>query len=336
MPQREQIEEVFQEADLPNLAELGQAVLAEIASPAFVGAVVRIAVVLGLAVLAYLVLRIFTRRLERESDETDPVRKRLREQRAQTVASLLNTVGRLAIVLLAILMVLETFIEIGPLLAGVGVLGLAVSFGAQSLVKDLISGTFMLLEGQFAIGDVIRVGTTAGMVEKINLRTTVLRDLHGVVHVIPNGSIEVLSNLTKSWSKAVLDIGVAYKEDVDHVMEVMMDVGRDMLEDPDWRPLIMEEPEMVGVDAFADSAVMIRIAFKTLPLKQWQVGREYRRRLKNRFDEVGIEIPFPHRTFYWGEGQAPSELRDGMGSAEAGEPAATGARDDGNAGTGAG
>jgi len=207
---------------------------------------------------------------------------------------------------IAILTILNTFIPIGPLLASVGVLGLAISFGAQSLMKDLISGAFMLAEGQFAVGDVVRVGETAGLVEKITLRTLVLRDVHGVVHIIPNGNIATLSNMTKSWSRAVLEIGVAYKEDVDRVMEVMLDEAMKMYEDPEWAPLLVEEPVVPGVERFDDSAVTIRIMFKTLPLKQWDVGRQYRRRIKNRFDAEGIEIPFPHRTMYWGPDQNPA------------------------------
>lgn len=282
--------------------------------PHLVTNLVRIAFIILLAFASYRLLKLFTRRLQREVDEPDLVRKRLREQRSQTVASLLNNVGLMVIAGLAILMVLATFIEIGPLLAGVGVLGLAVSFGAQSLVKDLIAGAFMLVEGQFAVGDVVRVKDTAGMVEKITLRTTVLRDIQGVVHIIPNGTVETLSNLTKSWSRAVLEIGVAYKEDVDRVMAVMLDEALQMAEDPDWKPLIVEEPVVPGVERFDDSAVTIRVTFKTLPLKQWDVAREYRRRIKNRFDAEGIEIPFPHRTLYWGGEQNPGLARLAAGS----------------------
>jgi small conductance mechanosensitive channel len=144
------------------------------------------------------------------------------------------------------------------------------------------------------------------MVEKITLRTTVLRDLHGVVHTVPNGEITRVSNLTKSWSRAVLDIGVAYKEDIDHVMAVMKDVGRELHADPEWGSLLLEEPTVVGVEALTDSSVVIRMTAKTLPQMQFDVARQLRRRLKNRFDEVGIEIPFPHMTFYWGEGQRPA------------------------------
>ena len=273
--------------------------------PALIADGIRILLIILLAFGTYRVLKIFTSRLQREIDEPDLVRKRLREQRSQTVASLLNNVGLITVVVLAFLMILGTFMPIGPLLAGVGVLGLAVSFGAQSLVKDLISGAFMLVEGQFAVGDVVRVKETAGMVEKITLRTIVLRDINGIVHIIPNGTVETISNLTKSWSRALLEIGVAYKEDVDRVMEVMLDEAMKMYQDPDWEPLIVEEPVVPGVERFDDSAVTIRVMFKTLPLKQWDVARQYRRRIKIRFDAEGIEIPFPHRTIYWGAGENP-------------------------------
>ena len=290
--------------------------------PGLIANLVRILLILLLAFGAYRMLKVFTNRLRREIEEPDLVRKRLREQRSQTVASLLNNVGLITITGIAVMMVLAIFIEIGPLLAGVGVLGLAVSFGAQSLVKDLISGAFMLVEGQFAVGDVVRVKDTAGMVEKITLRTIVLRDINGIVHIIPNGTVETLSNLTKSWSRAVLEIGVAYKEDVDRVMEVMLEEAIGMFKDPDWEPLIVEEPTVPGVERFDDSAVTVRVMFKTLPLKQWDVARQYRRRIKKRFDAEGIEIPFPHRTLYWGAGEGPAvpvEVgghRDGKGEGE--------------------
>ncbi|HSH44653.1 MAG TPA: mechanosensitive ion channel family protein [Longimicrobiales bacterium] len=277
--------------------------------PPLVGNVFRIALILVVAFGVYRLLRVFTRRLEREVDEDDLVRKRLREQRAQTVASLLNNIGLVVVSGLAVLMILGTFVEIGPLLAGVGVLGLAVSFGAQSLVKDLISGGFMLVEGQFAVGDVIRVGETAGTVEKITLRTIVLRDINGIVHVVPNGAVEILSNMTKGWSRAVLEIGVAYKEDADRVMDVMLDEAMSLYHDPEWHALIVEEPAVPGIERFDDSAVTIRVMFKTLPLKQWDVARQYRRRIKKRFDQEGIDIPFPHRTLYWGQEQDPALAR---------------------------
>ncbi|HEX6134704.1 MAG TPA: mechanosensitive ion channel family protein [Longimicrobiales bacterium] len=268
----------------------------------------RIAVVIVIGILAYRVVTILIRRLlQREIEEEDPLVKRLREQRAQTIASLLSSVALVTIAIVVALTVLEILLDnIGPILASFGILGLAFSFGAQSLVKDVISGTFMLIEGQFAIGDVVRIGDTGGAVERITLRTTVLRDLHGNVHIIPNGEITRVTNMTKSWSRAVLNIGVAYKEDVDRVMDVLRDIARQFHADPEWGALLLEEPVVPGIDDLADSAVVIRMMAKTLPLKQWDVARELRRRIKNRFDSEGIEIPFPHTMVYWGEGQAPA------------------------------
>lgn len=265
------------------------------------------AVIIVVSIVAYRAVRLLIRKLvEREIEDEDPVEKRLREQRAHTLASLLGSVAFVVIGTISGLTVLGNFIDIGPLLASVGVLGLAVSFGAQSLVKDVISGTFLLLEGQFAVGDVIRISDVSGQVERVTLRTTSLRDLHGVVHIVPNGEITRVSNLTKSWSKAVLDIGVAYRENIDRVIELLGDIGREFSQDPEWKRLLLEEPEVLGVDSLGDSAVVIRMTVRTLPQQQFPVARELRRRIKNRFDAEGIEIPFPHLTVYWGEGQQPA------------------------------
>ena len=267
---------------------------------------IRVVVIVLAAVALYRFMKLLIGRLvSRTVEEEDPVVKRLREQRAQTIGGLLANVALIAVVTVTALTLANEFLDIGPLLASVGVLGLAVSFGAQSLVKDIITGTFMLMEGQFGVGDVVRVSDVSGAVEKITLRTTILRDVEGIVHIVPNGEITRVSNLTKQFSRAVLDMGVAYKEDVDRVIAVMKDVGAELAEDPAFGPLLAEGVEVPGVQAFADSAVVIRMVAKTLPLKQWDVARELRRRLKNRFDREGIEIPFPHMTFYWGEGQQP-------------------------------
>ncbi|MBX6363827.1 MAG: mechanosensitive ion channel family protein [Gemmatimonadetes bacterium] len=270
----------------------------------------RIVVVLIGAFLAYRLVRVVTHRIvHRPVEEDDPLVKRLREQRAQTIGSLLNSVAGAVIGVVATITVLSAIgVPIASILASVGVVGLAISFGAQSLVKDVITGTFLLLEGQFGIGDVVRIGDTSGLVERITLRTTVLRDTYGTVHVIPNGTITKVSNLTKSWSRAVLDIGVAYREDVDRVMALMREIGAEFKADPEWGPLLLEEPTVPGVENLGESAVVIRMMAKTLPLKQWDVARELRRRVKNRFDREGIEIPFPAVTFYWGEGQMPPAL----------------------------
>lgn len=275
----------------------------------------RDAVIVLLAFAAYRMVKLFTRRLVRHQSEAhDPIVKRLHEQRAQTIASLLNNVALVTIAIITALLLLASIMDIGPLLATAGIAGLAISFGAQSLVKDIIGGMIIVLEAQFGIGDVIRVAGTSGQVEKITLRATTLRDLQGVVHTVPNGQINTVSNMTKGWSRAVLDIGVAYKEDVDRVMDVLRDIGREMRADPEWSALMMEDIEIAGVDDFGDSAVVIRVLAKTLPLKQWSVGREMRRRIKIRFDREGIEIPFPHRTLYWGVGQPPPSPADTGGT----------------------
>ena len=268
----------------------------------------QVAIILFLMFVAYrLTSYIINRVISRQVEDDDPVARRLRQQRVHTVAALARNVILVVFIIIAVLTVLGTVwdIEIGPILASVGVLGLAVSFGAQSLVKDIISGTFMLLEGQFGIGDVIAVGDASGAVEKITLRTTVLRDIRGAVHIIPNGEITRVTNLTKAWSRAVLDIGVSYREDVDHVIAVLREEGERLHLDPEWRPLLLDPPEVPGVESFADAAVVIRMLARTLPEKQWDVARELRRRIKIRFAAEGIEIPAPHVSVHWAEGQAP-------------------------------
>jgi small conductance mechanosensitive channel len=279
-----------------------------------VPAIARVVIVTAVAFVLYRLARTFIRRfISREVEEDDPVVKRLREQRMRTLGSLAQSVLAVIITIITLLTILGTFMPIGPILASVGVLGLAVSFGAQSLVKDVITGTFMLVESQFAIGDIVRIGDVGGIVEKITLRTVVLRDLHGVVHIIPNGEITRVSNMTKSWSRTVLDIGVAYKSDVDHVIAVLKDIGEAFNEDPEWGAQLVEPPEVPGVEAFGDSAIVVRMMTKTLPLRQFDVGRELRRRIKKRFDAEGIEIPFPHVTFYWGDRQMPPALSEDAG-----------------------
>ncbi len=207
---------------------------------------------------------------------------------------------------LAVVMALrEVGYDVGPLIAGAGVIGLAVGFGAQNLVRDVISGLFLLLEDQVRVGDVAEINGKGGLVEEINVRTTVLRDMEGVVHIFPNGGIQSLSNRTRGFSCYVFDIGVAYKEDTDRVTEMLKQVAEELSNDPDFENKVLGPLEVFGVDKFADSAVMIKARIQTLPLAQWAVGREMNRRIKRRFDREGIEIPFPHRTLYWGEGAKP-------------------------------
>lgn len=224
---------------------------------------------------------------------------REREARARTLASVFRNTASTVIVVGSSLMILtEIGINVLPLLGGAAVVGLAVAFGAQALIKDYFSGFIILLENQYAINDVVRIGDTAGLVERISLRMTVLRDLEGNAHFVPHGEIKQVTNMTHGWSRALFAVGVAYKEQVDRVMQVLLTLGEELCDDPKFRPLVLGKPEMLGVDAFGNSEVVIKFMIKTRPLQQWAVKREMLRRIKNRFDELGIEIPFPHRTIY--------------------------------------
>lgn len=255
----------------------------------------RVAVVWLLAWGAWVVVRIIARRIELAVDDGDDTTLTAAEKRGQTIAQLLRSVGRVVIVVIGLLMTLSLFIDIAPLLAGAGILGLAVSFGAQSLVKDVISGFFILFENQFAIGDVIEVAGKSGVVEGMTLRVTQLRDLEGRVHVVPNGQIAVVTNMTKGWSRAVLEIGVAYETDLDRALEVFRSVAAQFAADPLWSPLLDGAPEVPGVERFEDSSIVIRVLLRTHPGKHWDVAREFRRRLKARLEAEGINIPFPQR-----------------------------------------
>jgi small conductance mechanosensitive channel len=231
------------------------------------------------------------------------------QKRTQTLGSIVRYVLIIAIIIVAAMTVLkELGVEIGPVLAAAGIVGLAVGFGAQSLVKDVISGFFILLEDQIRVGDVVQIAGKGGLVEKINLKTTILRDLAGNVHYVPNGHIDVVTNMTKDFSRYVFDIGVAYRENVDEVIGVIKEVDEELRNDPDYKGDILESIEILGLDQFADSAVIVKARTTTVPIKQWRVGREFNRRLKKKFDERNIEIPFPHVTLYMGQdkqGQSP-------------------------------
>jgi len=243
-------------------------------------------------------------------------------KRAETLVRLLRQILAVAVWATASLVVLrELGVEIAPILASAGVAGLAVGFGAQNLVRDVISGFFLILENQVRVGDVAIINGTGGLVERINLRTIVLRDLTGTVHVFPNGTVNTLANLTQAWSAHVFDIGVAYKEDTDKVVEVIRRVGAELKADETFGPMILEEMEVFGVDAFGDSAVVIKGRIKTVPIQQWAVGREFKRRVKKAFDAEGIEIPFPHRSIYFGEASHPflAKLMDAGTPAPAGD-----------------
>jgi small conductance mechanosensitive channel len=231
-------------------------------------------------------------------------------KRAETLGRVFRYLASVVVSLIAIMLVLaELGVSVAPILGAAGVVGLAIGFGAQSLVKDFFTGFFILLENQIRQGDVVKLGDHAGMVEVVTLRYVQLRDYDGNVHYVPNGHISTVINMTRGFSNAVMDIGVAYRENVDEVMAVMRQVASDLQKDPNFQLKIMAELEIAGVDSWADSAVIIRCRFRTLPLEQWGVKREYLRRLKAAFDEHGIEIPYPHMTVYAGQdrqGKAPA------------------------------
>jgi small-conductance mechanosensitive channel len=222
-----------------------------------------------------------------------------REDRARTLVGVFRNAFAITTTIGGGLMICEEIgIAIAPLMGGAAVVGLAVAFGAQNLIRDYFYGFVILIENQYKLNDVLQIGSISGQVEQITLRMTVLRDVEGNVHFIPNGKIDSVTNKTHGWSRALIEIGVAYKEDVDRCMQVMLMVAGELHRDPTFASSILEQPEMVGVENLADSAVTIRLLIKTRPLQQWRIRREMLRRIKRRFDELGIEIPFPHQTVY--------------------------------------
>jgi small conductance mechanosensitive channel len=262
-------------------------------------------------------LEVFLLRVRENDDKDRPAR----EKRVKTLIGLLLTIGLTLVWVVTVVMGLDQIgLDITPIIASAGIVGLAVGFGAQNLVRDIINGFFMILENQVRVGDVAVVNGTGGLVEAISFRTITLRDLSGTVHIFPNGTVTTLANMTKEWSFYVMDIGVAYKEDTDRVSAVMKEVGRQLQEDPDIGPNMLEPIEILGVDNFGESEVVIKARIKTLPIKQWMVGREYRRRLKKAFDEQKIEIPFPHRTLYMGEASQPFTVKGSLAHTERDTP----------------
>ncbi|HET9134143.1 MAG TPA: mechanosensitive ion channel family protein [Gemmatimonadales bacterium] len=243
-------------------------------------------------------VRIIADRIVRAADDGDDSRLSQDEKRAQTLAQLLKGVGRIVILVFTAILTLNQFVDIGPLLAGAGILGLAVSFGSQSLVKDVISGFFILMENQFGIGDNIEVAGLSGTVERMSLRVVMLRDANGTLHIVPNGQITTVSNRTRGWSRAVLDIGIAYDADVDQAIAVLKDEAERLAREASWQTRLDGVPEVLGVQTLGDNAVTIRVFVRTQPGFQWEAGREFLRRTKKRFDQEGIEIPYPQRTVH--------------------------------------
>ncbi|TRZ94683.1 MAG: mechanosensitive ion channel family protein [Rhodocyclaceae bacterium] len=267
----------------------------------------RIALVAALAwfasIFAHRVIRGFRLYISRSIENGEEVK------RIATLGRVFRYAASVTISLIAGTLILgELGISVAPILGAAGVVGVAVGFGAQSLVKDYFTGFFLLLENQMRQGDVVEAGGKAGVVEEITLRYLRMRDYSGNVHFVPNGSITTVTNMTRGFAQAVVDVGVAYRENVDAALDVMREVGAQMRLDQIFGPKILDDLEIAGVDQWADSAVILRCRFKVAPIEQWNVRREFLRRLKAAFDAAGIEIPFPHLTIYAGQakdGSAP-------------------------------
>jgi small conductance mechanosensitive channel len=262
---------------------------------------VRFVLILALAaLLSRIAARIvgeLVARLTADDGNGDGLRALEAKKRADTLTNVASRTAMVGIWAVACVMALsEIGYNVGPLLAGAGVAGIAVGFGAQNLVRDFFAGFFLLTENQIRVGDVAVINGQGGLVEEINLRTTILRDVAGDVHVFPNGAITQLTNKTREYSFYVFDVGVAYKEDIERVMQVMEAVAADLKQDSEVGKLMLEPIQVFGLDKFADSAIVIKARIKTTPNQQWTVGRAFNLRLKKRFDAENIEFPFPHRT----------------------------------------
>ncbi len=233
------------------------------------------------------------------------------QKRVNTLTAVLLTAGQVFIIGIATFIILsELGINIAPVLAGAGVAGIALGFGAQSVVKDIIAGVFIVMENQYRVGDVVKIADIAGLVEEINLRRTVLRDLDGVVHVVPNGEIRVASNFTKEWSRVNLNISVGYGTDLDHAIAVINRVCEEIAADPQWAPLILKTPRVLRVDNLGDSGIELKVLGDTKPIRQWDVMGEIRKRVKKAFDKEGIEIPWPHTKVFFGNSPFPGTTQE--------------------------
>jgi moderate conductance mechanosensitive channel len=253
--------------------------------------------VLFIALLAYALVRtmaLLVRRFEHEVSQGTTLDAIERGKRARTLGSLVSRVATIMISSVAVLMVLKEFnIDIAPILTGAGIAGLAVGFGAQTLVRDIISGFFLILEDQVRVGDVAAINGTGGLVEQLNLRTIVLRDEEGAVHVFPNGAITTLANRSKDFSYYVITLALPYQEDPDRVVALLKQVGAELQQDARFGPFILEPLEIWGLDAFTDWSMQLKLRIKTVPLKQWEVGRELRKRIRRTLTEHGVQVPYP-------------------------------------------
>jgi len=252
--------------------------------------------VVAAAALALRLLRVAVRGVARGVLQREKEPSRELAQKAKTLSQVVETTGKIVIFTIAILSLLSMLgRDITPLLASAGIAGIAIGFGAQNLIKDWLAGFFILLENQYSVDDVIKVGEYSGLVERLDLRRTVLRSLDGSVIVIPNGEVRAVTNLTKEWSRVVMDVAVSYETDVDRAMELLRRVGEELSADEKVGPLVLEPPEVLGIEALGQYAVTLRMLVKTAPLQQWTVARALRARIKNSFDREGIEFPYPHQ-----------------------------------------
>lgn len=273
-----------------------------------------ILVILAISLITYFIIRktlppVIRRTLSHSMKDQPQVEI---EKREITLTQLTRTTTTIIICVISLFLILnEIGINIAALLAGFGVVGIAVGFGAQSIVKDILSGFTIELENQFNVGDVIKAAGVTGIVDSFNLRRTTLRDLDGILHFIPNGDIRVASNFTRSWSRAHLDIPVAYKEDTDHVMTTIRTVWEEVAEDETWGPLLMSKtPWLLRVNEFGDKGVIIKVVGETQPMKQWDLMGELRRRIKKAFDDQNIEIPWQYTKVYFGDSLEVSEKQE--------------------------
>lgn len=255
-------------------------------------------IIIGYVVIIF-VVKLLTRKFVRLVEDEDRSTRSEREKRADTIASIINTTSWIFFGVIVLFMILREFnVNITPLLTGAGVAGLAIAFGAQSVIKDFLYGFFLLAEDQIRVGDVVKLGEHSGVVERITIRTTRLRSLDGNVHIIPNGEIKAVINMTHGWSRALVDVDVAYKEDLDRVMAIIEAVAAGLQKEDKYKKSIMEKPKVLGVEKLGDSGITIRLIVKTTPLKQWEITRELRKRIKTAFDRAGIEIPFPQMVIH--------------------------------------
>lgn len=256
----------------------------------------QVALIWIVAYAARRLVKVIARRIIATVDDGDDSTFTEAEQRGHTLAQLVKSFGMVLVTAMALLATLDVFVDIGPLLAGAGILGLAFSFGAQSLVKDIIAGFFILMENQFVVGDIIEVAGKTGTVERMTLRVVTLRDGEGTMHVVPNGQITTVSNRTRKWARAVVDVGVGYSEDTDRVVAILRQELDAFAAAPEWKHRVEETPEVQGVESLGESSVVLRTRVKVQAGTQWEVARELRRRFKKRLDAEGIEIPVPQHS----------------------------------------